>query len=332
MARTKGQPQAKVGQGGTELEQRLPAACRNEAAAVALLEELRWEGTVVCPHCGAAGSAYQMTDRKTGERSKRWLWRCREKECGQQFTYKVGTVMEDSRIPAMIWVHAIWRACSSKKGVSALQIKRETGLSYPSALHLMHRIREGMADRNPPEPKFSGTIEADEVYIGGRYRGPKRTGLERRTKVPKAITMGVLERGGRVKLQHVPPANKEHVHGVIRRTVDIPNSRLMTDDSNLYTNIGKEFGGGHEAVNHSAGEYARKPDITSNGIEGVFSLLQRAIYGAHHHVTPKHLHRYLAEREFVFNARDVSDGERVARAVRASVGKRLRYRDQVGKA
>jgi transposase-like protein len=329
MARKKGQPQRRVGESGTELEQRIPRACYDERAAVEMLEELRWGADVTCPHCGEIKNAYQMKDRKTGERSERWLWKCRG--CAKQFTYKIGTVMEDSRIPAKIWMHAIWRACSSKKGVSALQIKRETGLSYPSALHLMHRIRESMADRSGPAPKLEGTIEVDEVYIGGRYRGPKTPdGVFGRKRKPKAITIGILQRGGDVRLTHVPPANTEHVHALIRRDVNIPASRLMSDESNLYKRIGKEFGGGHEAVNHSAGEYFRAPDITSNGVEGVFSLLQRAIIGAHHHVSAKHLHRYLAERQFVFNGRFVSDGERVKRAVKASEGKRLRYRDQVG--
>jgi len=118
-------------------------ACSDEAAAVEFMERQRWQGEAKCPHCLSA-RVYQMKDRKTGERNKRWLWRCTI--CSRQFTVRVGTVLEDSAIPFRHWCYAFWKACSSKKGVSALQIKRETGLSYKSALFLMHRIRFALAD------------------------------------------------------------------------------------------------------------------------------------------------------------------------------------------
>ena len=101
-----------------------------------------------------------MRDRQTGERSKRFLWRCRS--CGRQYSVRVGTVMEDSRIPARHWVFAFWAACSSKKGVSALQIKRQTGLSYKSALFLMHRIRYAMIAGTPDGRPF---LLEDELRI-----------------------------------------------------------------------------------------------------------------------------------------------------------------------
>src|SRR5437773_2322307 len=123
--------------------------------------------------CGIVGMTYQMRDRKTGERNGRYLWRCRA--CRKQFTVRVGTVFEDSRIPLRFWCYAFWAACASKKGVSALQIKRQTGLSYKSALYLMHRIRYALADDPVTPARLEGTIEVDEAYIGGkpRHKSPR---------------------------------------------------------------------------------------------------------------------------------------------------------------
>src|SRR5262245_6533941 len=115
--------QGRVADAKSDVIRRLPEACKDERAAVEFMEAQRWGGEAYCPHCGSFG-VYAMTDRKTGERSARFLWRCRD--CAKQFTVRVGTVFEDSRIPLRIWCHAFWRACASKKGVSALQISRET--------------------------------------------------------------------------------------------------------------------------------------------------------------------------------------------------------------
>lgn len=122
----------------TETVATLPAACSDERLAVEFIEAQRWGEHPACPRCGDT-NVYQIMDRKTGERSKRFLWDCRG--CRKQFTARTGTVFEDSRIPLKHWCYGFWAACASKKGVSALQIKRQTGLSYKSALFLMHRIR-----------------------------------------------------------------------------------------------------------------------------------------------------------------------------------------------
>ena len=130
----------------------VPKACADELAAVEFIESLRWSETgPCCQRCGDT-DVYKMTDRKTGQRNKRFLWKCNG--CQKQYTVRVGTVMEDSRIPLRHWAYALWKACSSKKGVSALQIKRETGLTYKSALFMMHRIRFGMAEDWRGQPKL----------------------------------------------------------------------------------------------------------------------------------------------------------------------------------
>jgi transposase-like protein len=175
----------------------LPRACQDEQAAVEFFEARRWGNTgPCCPHCGDA-DVYQMLDRKTGQRNKRFLWRC--KGCGKQFTVRVGAVYEDSPIPLRHWAYAFWKACSSKKGVSALQIKRETGLTYKSALFLMHRVRFAVTEDYRAQTKLGGIVEADETYVGGRRykqatKGPAKGWLDRKTPV-----VSIVERGGRLR-------------------------------------------------------------------------------------------------------------------------------------
>src|SRR5437764_11774471 len=165
----------------TELESRIPVACSDEGAAVVFLEQQRgWnsEADAYCPKCGVVGESRQMKARD-GSRNARFLWRCGA--CKAQFTVRVGTIMEDSPIPLRHWCLAFYRAAASKKGVSALQIQRETGLTYKSALFLLHRIRWAMAPANEQEPKLGGNgeiVEFDETYIGGKPRGHVRYSQE----------------------------------------------------------------------------------------------------------------------------------------------------------
>jgi transposase-like protein len=126
----------------TGLIRELPMACVDERIAVEFVERQRWGDTPACPRCGDT-NVYQMRDRKSGKRNKRYLWRCNG--CADQFTVRIGTIFEDSRIPLKHWCFAFWAACAGKKGVSALQIRRQTQLSYKSALFMMHRIRYAMA-------------------------------------------------------------------------------------------------------------------------------------------------------------------------------------------
>jgi len=146
---------------------RIPRACADELAAVEFLEGMRWGSSPVCVHCGSA-NVYKMADAKTGERNARFLWRCRD--CGEQYTVRIGTVYEESRIPLRHWCYAFWRAASSKKGVSALELKRQCQISYKSALFLMNRIRFAMSSDVPTVPPLRGTVEVDETCVGGKPR------------------------------------------------------------------------------------------------------------------------------------------------------------------
>jgi hypothetical protein len=237
--------------------------------------------------------------------------------------------MEDSPIPLRYWCAAFWAVCASKKGISAKQLQREIGLgSYKSALHMLHRVRWAMAPANERDGgQLVGTVEADETYVGGRKRkGERRPGRPRASD--KAPVMGMVERGGRLRLRHVANLQAPQLRGAIREHI-ARSARLMTDEYNLYTTVGREFEGGHHTVTHSAGEYARG-DVHTNTIEGAFALLKRSIYGTWHSVSRKHLHRYLAETEFKFNTRHMDDGARTVLAIQSADNKRLLYREQVG--
>src|SRR5688572_6564519 len=200
----------------------LPAACSDELTAVEFMEKHRWGDAPGCPHCGDM-NVYKMVG-KDGGREKHYRWRCRG--CKQQFSFRTGTVFEDSRIPARHWCFAFWRAATSKKGVSALEIKRQTGLSYKSCLFMLHRIRFAMAptDGNP----LTGTVESDETYVGG-----SRSGAKRGRGTSKSAVFAMVERGGKVRSMVVPDVTGRTLAYAIRQNVD-RRARLMTDEWRAY--------------------------------------------------------------------------------------------------
>jgi transposase-like protein len=322
MTHTK-KPQRKVGEAKSDAIRDVPAACADEAVAVAYLERLRWPGGVCCPRCGDTDVV--QIKAKDGTRGTRFLWRCHGCHGAKrhaQFTWRIGTPAEDSRIPARIWVHAFWRAVSSKKGVSALQIKRETGLSYESALFLMHRIRFAMSGDDTT--KFDGVVEVDETYVGGKPRrthGVQGAQFKRGHGTTKTQVMGLVKRGGNLRLC-VPTGRvtSENVRSFLTSHVE-PSARLITDESKVYDRGGREFAS-HEKVAHARHEYVRG-DVTTNTIEGAFSLLKRALYGTWHAVSKHRLGLYLDEVEFRYNTRHLDDGARLAAAIQAGNGKRL---------
>jgi transposase-like protein len=180
----------------------IPLACSDELAAVEFLEQQRWANTPCCVRCGSV-DVYKMTDAKTGERNRRFLWRCRD--CKEQYTVRIGTVYEESRIPLRHWCYAFWRACTSKKGVSALEIKRQCQISYKSALFLMNRIRFAMAP-DGDDPKLNGTVECDETYIGPRK--PRYPGISRKGRgTSKTPVFCAVERQGHLR-RRLGPAHK----------------------------------------------------------------------------------------------------------------------------
>jgi transposase-like protein len=225
--------------------------------------------------------------------------------------------------------------CSAKKGISALQLQRQLGLgSYRSAWHLAHRIRHAMA-RVPLKGLLGvggGIVEADEMFVGGKPRkraGKRIPGVHRGKRAStKTPVIGLVERGGRARAHVIYDLTAPTLKAAVRAHVD-PSARLMTDENRAYIGLGSEFAGGHEVVNHSAGEYARD-DATTNTVEGFFGLFKRGVMGSFHHISEKHMNRYLNEFSFRWDLRKVTDGERTVEAIKAAEGKRLMYRVPVG--
>ena len=319
----------KVGEAKSEIIGDIPEACANEVAAVAFLERMRWGATPACPRCDSENVRKILG--ANDEHAPRFLWRCyqcKTEKRAEQFTWRIGSVAEDSRIPARCWTYALWRASTSKKGVAALEIQRQTGLSYKSALFLMHRIRYGMgivetSGRPDPDDRATGIVEADETYVGGKPRNPRK-GKQGHHNSTKRVVVGVLQRGGNLRLRMMTRVTSANVGRFLRDFVE-PSARLMTDESVIYKRHGKRFAGGHDCVNHTRREYVRG-EVTTNSIESAFSSLKRGLFGIWHHVSPGYLPLYLNEVEFRYNARKMEDGERLQHAVQTMQGKRLYFR------
>jgi transposase-like protein len=306
----------------SEVIEAMPVVCSDELAAVEFFERKLWNGTPHCPRCQST-NVYQMKDFATGQRNKRFLWRCHDCKTKNQFTVRIGTVLEESRIPFRHWAYAFWRAVTSKKGVSALEIKRQCQISYPAALFLMHRVRFAMTPESGTSQKLSGIVECDETYIGGKPRGG--TGYHKPGRgTKKTPVFGMVERGGNIHRRVVANVSGKTLKGAIRECVD-KSATIMTDEWPAYRGIGRDFNGGHRFVNHGIKQYADGV-VTTNTAESSFAILKRGITGIYHAVSKKHLHRYVGEFDFRWNTRRMNDGDRTVLAVQGANGKRLDYK------
>jgi transposase-like protein len=293
------------------------------------LESKRWPDGPVCPHCGVIGEAVHLEPRDGADtHARRGALKCRA--CRKQFSVTVGTIFEDSHIPLNKWLMAYHLLCSSKKGMSAHQLHRMLGISYKSAWFMAHRIRYTMQEE-PLTSMLKGVVEVDETYVGGKLRAGSQAvkpGVRAKDRpsptANKAAVVSVLQRGGRVQSKHVGRVTAETLRPILDQMVD-QEAHLMTDSSSVLL---KAAGTGrkYDQVNHTAGEYVRYENgvtITTNTVEGYFSILKRGINGVYHHVGKQHLHRYLSEFDFRYNARKVSDRERSRMALAGADGKRL---------
>lgn len=304
----------------------------DETAAREHLEGIRWADGVYCPHCGG----FDGIKKLGGAAAEKGLWHC--KPCRKKFTVTVGTVFERSHIPLSKWLAAFHLMCASKKGISAHQGHRMLGVTYKTAWFMWHRIREAMkAGGLPNVPPMGGkgkVVEADETYFGNLPEakiGPTNSKGQPRAPGPrmgphhKRAIVSLVERGGQVRSFYAEKATVGDVTKIVRENVD-KESRLHTDESRLYWAVGKEFAA-HERVIHSKKEYARG-DVTTNTIEGVFSVFKRGMRGTYQHCDERHLHRYLAEFDFRYNNRSalgVGDNARTVAALKGVSGKRLTY-------
>jgi len=289
----------------------------DEAKAREWLECHLWPDGPVCPHCGSLDNT-----KLTGSAHRPGLHQCNEKECRQQFTVTVGTLYERSKIPLSKWLMATYLLSASKKGMSTRQLSRMLGVSVKSSWFMMHRIRESMRENSAGEGPLGGTnkvVEADETWVGGKAKN-KAFGAPPK----KEPVVALVERDGKVRSYHVEAVSRRNLRPILFTQIDRA-SYLMTDESAVYTQHGREFGG-HGTVNHSIKEYVRGTFHHTNTVEGYFSIFKRGITGNYQWVSAKHLKRYLGEFDFRYNTRDVSDMERASLALHGIKGKRLTYR------
>jgi transposase-like protein len=303
----------------------------SEEDAWLLLEEIRWGDKPVCPHCGSDEKAYFLNPQsgyRTTSRGKttfRRVWKC--KACRKQFSVLVGTIFHGTHLELSTWLMAIRMMCQGKNGVSAHELHRSLNVSYQTAWYMCHRIREAMK-RPPLVDKLRGIVEADETFIGGKPRAGQikdRKDAARWHHTNKIGVATLVERGGEARSFQLGRVTGSDLHRVLNENVDKANTRLMTDGRVQYRTIGREFPS-HEWVDHSKDEYARG-DVTSNTVEGYFGQLKSSLDGTYHHVSERHLQRYLNEFDYRYSTRKLTDAERTERTIRQSAGRRLRYRD-----
>jgi len=295
--------------------------------ARAHLEKVLWPNGIVCPHCQCADqSRFSNITANPSAKTRAGLRWC--SACKKPFTVTIGTVFEDSKIPLRKWLIAWYLICSSKKGISSLQLQRLLELgSYRTALFMAHRIRHALKD-DGMGGKLSGTVEADEVFIGGvppkDGKSDSLGGYKKNSN--KIAVMAMVERGGRVRSKVLPTVNGANLRQAIRENVKM-FSNLHTDGWVAYKGLKWEYF--HSSVKHNAGEYKRVEGenvVTTASVESWFSLLKRGVVGTFHHVSAQHLPLYLAEFEHRHNTRKMTDGERTDVGLQMVTGKRLMYR------
>jgi transposase-like protein len=285
-------------------------AIPDELAAVAYFRAIHWAKGEFCPYCGH-DKLYPFKDGKT--------WKCAQ--CRERFSIRVGTIFEDSKIPLRKWLAAIWLITSHRKGIASTQLARDISVTQKTAWFMLHRLRHAARTRSFNRP-LGGIVEVDETFVGGKEINKRRgkRGMNRKTPV-----FGLLERNGELRAR---PLHLSMVAKEVRANVD-RSAKLMTDNWPGYRGLDRAYD--RLSVDHSKDEYVRDGYIHVNSIEGFWSLLKRQIYGIHHWVSRKHLHRYVDESTWRYNRRAVKDRNRIAEFLSAIDG-RLTYKALIAKA
>lgn len=321
---------------------------QDETDGYVLLEDLRWHGTPVCAHCGhdkayflkptngiARSTGMKKPDGKRTQ-SVRRVWKCAK--CRKQFSVLTGTIFHGTKVSLRTWLMVMVQMSSAKNGISAREVERMHGVTPETAWYMLHRLRESMK-RDPLVGLLAGDIVADETYIGGKPKNRHQQGRIRPgtskgfagTPKDKTAVLSLVNRTtGEVRSRVIPSVKGDNLRSAIAEQVDVARSTLNTDAAQSYRPIGKTFLS-HEWVEHSAPayEYVRGA-VTTNQAEGYFSQLKRSIDGTHHHVSPEHLPRYLAEFDYRYTTRKMSDSARLERMIDQAAGRRLSYKPLTG--
>ena len=279
----------------------------NEAAQ-RQFEAWRWGADPRCPHC----DSYRISLVSHPVMP----YRC--KDCRKHFSVRTKTIMAKSQLDYQQWLAAVYIAATGIKGTSSTRLASELGITQKSGWYLGQRIRKAWEVDN----RLDGTVEIDETYIGDKEdnkHANKKTGTRTANKI---AVVGIVQRGGEVRAQ-IMDANKTEVTRFIRKNVK-EGATIYTDASILYTNLPK-YGYTHRSVNHSRGEYVRS-QVHTNTIEGFWANFKRGYYGTHHHMSKKHIQRYVAEFTARQNVRRCDTIDQMRQITKGMFGRSLPYK------
>jgi len=268
----------------------------DQDTCISYLEHIRWQQEPTCPYCSG---------KRSSKRAGTHRHQCHE--CNSSYSVLVGTIFEDTNLPLPKWFLAISLILNAKKGLSALQLARDLGINRKTGWYLQMRIRKAMQE-NQDKDLFNGIVEIDETYLGGAMRNHSKkkrderrdNGLQVTGMEHKQPVIGLLERGGRIKLQVIEKANSVNIKPVIAETVSV-DAEVVTDGFGAYRGLDK-LHQGHYVLNKEKEEYV-KGEYHINTLEGFWTLLKRGIYGQYHKVSPAYLQAYLNEFTFKYNHR-----------------------------
>ena len=297
----------------------------NEQICIDTVAQLRWPNGPVCPNCSHKEHYYLATQKR---------WKC--KECGKQFSVKLGTIFEDSPISLDKWLTALWMLVNCKNGISSYEVARDLGITQKSAWFVLHRLRLALQKGSMVKLGGSGKeIEADESFIGGAARFMHKNRRNRmitaRGVKDKTAAFGILERGGEVRTFAVPSRKKKALQGHISQHVEA-GTPVYTDALMSYIGLNENFQ--HEVIDHA--ERYVQGRVHTNGLENFWSLLKRGLKGTYISTEPFHLFRYLDEQAWRYNNRGnketpINDADRFQLALSQIAGKRLTFAEVTGK-
>ena len=293
----------------------------DEAAATKWFESIVWPEGRCCGKCGS------LKTREVPKAKPMPYW-CTD--CRSYFSVRTGTPMSRSKIPLQKWAVAIYLCITSLKSVSSMKLHRDIGVSQPAAWFMLHRIREAWAGNNDDD--YSGPVEVDETYMGGRRRNmsnAKRKALSGRGAAGKTAVVGAKDRASnKVSAEVVASTDAATLVPFVESRAS-RGATIFTDEAAVYRHLRTMFNDySHDTVRHSVGEFVRD-QVHTNGIESFWSMLKRAHKGTFHKISPKHLNRYVQEFAAKHNMRESDTLVQMRDTVAGLVGHNLFYRDLV---